>query len=397
MVEKMTVRIAIILERADISLGGAQRSVFELAGVLSAQDYKVEVLAAKGKGQTKNVRILCKDEPGRRTGLIRFAKALREYIAEHHYDIVHSTLPFDFVDLYQPRGGCFAESVLRNAASYENVFIERYKRITAFANLRRTILLRAEKKLCKNPDGPVIAALSSYVAEQFKRHYGLGSERVKIIPNGVKINKRVDSSQSNRLREQILMRLSIKEADEPILFLFVANNFRLKGLSSLIRAANTAMLGKSAKSAYLIVAGRDGSGKYRHLAAKLGIEKRVVFLGNLRHIQNALSIADVAVLPTFYDPASRFILEALAAATPVITTRYNGAIDLFVNDRHGRVIERPEDITALADAIAYFSNRQNIEQTSQAIIEDNLKEKVSIARAAKEIKLLYQSIIKERK
>ena len=109
-----------------------------------------------------------------------------------------------------------------------------------------------------------------------------------------------------------------------------------------------------------------------------------------------MSIIDAAVLPTFYDPSSRFILEALGAGKPVITTKYNGACDLFVNNRHGKIIDSPQDASALAEAIVFFTDTKNIQNASQAIIEDNLQEKISIIRAAKQLRELYESILEKK-
>jgi len=269
--------------------------------------------------------------------------------------------------------------------------------MTAFANFRRTILLRAERKLYRDSNGPVIVALSQYVAEQFKRHYGANDERVTVIPNGIKINKRIDSDQADRLRTQILAQLHLREADNPVFFLFVANNFRLKGLAVLIQAMQLVSRNNTERKAYLIVAGNGRVPKYRRLAKKLNVHKKIIFLGSIRSIQNALSIVDVAVLPTFYDPSSRYILEALAANKPVITTKFNGATDLFVNNRHGKVINASENIPALAEALNYFTNTNNIQRASQAIIADNLKEKICISRSAKQLESLYESILGERR
>ena len=152
----MKKKIAIIIERADITLGGAERSVFELSTDLVSLGHEVDILAAKGQTNTKNIHILCGDVGGKRTCHRAFAEAIKKHLSNKNYDIIHSALPFDFVDIYQPRGGSYEESICRNAASYENKFIESYKKLTAFANLRRTSLLRAEKKLCKNPRGPVV-------------------------------------------------------------------------------------------------------------------------------------------------------------------------------------------------------------------------------------------------
>lgn len=389
-------KIALIIERADIALGGAERSVFELATALSALGLKVDTLAAKGKTNAKNIHILCQNTPGNRTGYFTFAKVLKKHLSENHYDIIHSVLPFDFADVYQPRGGSFAEAILRNAASYQNKFIESCKRVTAFANFRRAILLRAERILCKDSNGPVIVALSKYVAEQFKKHYGVSDDRIVVVPNGIKINKRIDIGHADNLRSQILAQLGLKEADNPVFFLFVANNFRLKGLACLIKAMQLVSPNITERKAYLIVAGNDRTHKYRRFAKKLNVHRKIIFLGAVRHIQNALSITDVAVLPTFYDPSSRYILEAIAANKPVITTKFNGAADLFVNDRHGKVIDCAENIPALAQAISYFTDTNNIRKASQAIVADNLEEKISISRVAEQLIPVYESILEKR-
>jgi glycosyltransferase involved in cell wall biosynthesis len=389
-------KIALIIERADIALGGAERSVFELAAALSALGLKVDTLAAKGKTNAKNIHILCQNTPGNRTGYFTFAKVLKKHLSENHYDIIHSVLPFDFADVYQPRGGSFAEAILRNAASYQNKFVESCKRVTAFANFRRAILLRAERILCKDSNGPVIVALSKYVAEQFKKHYGVSDDRIVVVPNGIKINKRIDIGHADNLRSQILAQLGLKEADNPVFFLFVANNFRLKGLACLIKAMQLVSPNITERKAYLIVAGNDRTHKYRRFAKKLNVHRKIIFLGAVRHIQNALSITDVAVLPTFYDPSSRYILEAIAANKPVITTEFNGAADLFVNDRHGKVIDCAENIPALAQAISYFTDTNNIRKASQAIVADNLEEKISISRVAEQLIPVYESILEKR-
>ena len=392
----MNKNIAIIIERANIALGGAERSVFELTTALSVLGLETHILAAKGQTETKNIHILCGDRPGRRVCYFTFAKALRKHLSENQYCLIHSVLPFDFADVYQPRGGAYAESILRNAASYQNKLLETYKKLTAFTNFRRTILLMAERKLSEGSNGPVIAALSDYVAEQFKEHYGTSKERIVVIPNGVNTDKQINAGQAERLRSQILSKLSLKEADKPVLFLFAANNFRLKGLEVLIKAMAATAGYDTEHKGYLIVAGNGRTHKYRHIAKRLNISKRVVFLGHIRHIQNALSVTDIAILPTFYDPSSRYILEALAAGKPVITTRFNGATDLFVNNRHGKVIDKPEDISALAEAIVYFTDTNNIQKASQAIAEDNIEEKISIRRAAKQLVTVYESILQRK-
>lgn len=389
-------KTAIIIERANISLGGAERSIFELSQQLSMMGVEVDLLAAKGASRAKNIHVLCSQKHGKRTSLVDFAAALKSHLVENHYDIIHSTLPFRFADIYQPRGGSCRETAIRHAASYDNAAMRTYKLLTSYMNMRRTVLIMAERRLCRDEQGPVVAALSNYVKEQFENHYGLSSDRIAVIRNGIKLNRTVNVKDADKLRGQILAKLKINESVEPVFLLFVANNFRLKGLGAVIRALKVATRQETKRPVYLVVAGNGKCGKYRRLATSLRIRKRVVFLGHIRHIQDALSITDVGILASFYDAASRFVLEALAAQKPVITTRFNGAADLFTDGRHGSIVDSPNDISAMADAIMQYADSENIQKASTAIAEDNLRENISIARHCTELVNLYETILKKK-
>jgi UDP-glucose:(heptosyl)LPS alpha-1,3-glucosyltransferase len=311
--------------------------------------------------------------------------------------MIHSILPFDFVDVYQPRDGAYVESALRKAASFSNRFVQSFKKATFLLNLRRAALIRAERQLADKPDGPIVAAISNYVAEQFRRHYDLNDNRIAVIPNGVKTGEPPDKNRVNRFREQILAGLGLKETDHPVLFLFAGHNFKRKGLDCLIRAMQPVSIQPAGRQAFLVVAGADKSAGYLRLAGKLNVRQRVLFLGKVSNIADAIAATDVAVLPTFYDPCSRFILEALAAGKPVITTRFNGAVDFFTDNRHGKVVDKPDNVAALADALMYFTNLANIQKASQAIIADKIKENVSVTRLATQLKGLYEGILKNRR
>jgi UDP-glucose:(heptosyl)LPS alpha-1,3-glucosyltransferase len=367
-----------------------------LASALCQLGVDVDILAAQGDSSAANVRILCPEGQSKRASLASFAKLISNYLGRNHYDIIHSVIPLAFADVYQPPGGSFVEAIIRNAASYRNKLVSSYKKATAFTNWRRTEMLQAEKKLCRDPNGPIIAALSNYVRDQFKKHYNLNSQRIALVPNGVKVDNQIDAGIAEKLKKQIFQQLEIESSTNPVFFLFGANNFRLKGLNVLIEAL--ALLNKSQmpRIPYLIVAGGGKINKFRSIAEKHNVSKKIAFLGHLPHIQNAMSISDVAVLPTFYDPCSRYILEALTACKPVITTKFNGASDFFVNNRHGIILDTPEDINALAEAIRYFTDTKNIENASKAMIEDNLKENISISRTARQLKDVYESILQRK-
>lgn len=389
-------KVAIVIERYDLSLGGAEWMAFELASALSRLGIDAEILTAKASQTAENIQVLFPNLQSKRIPLRAFSEAVRQHLRHAHFDIVHSFVPLTFADVYQPPGGSFIEAAIRNATSYENKFIISCKKVTSFLNLRRTESLRAERQLCTDPGGPLVAALSEYVRKQFKTHYGLAAERIAVMPNGVRTDKPVDSSMAKLLKTRVLTDFGINDGSKAVFFLFGANNFRLKGLTVLLKAlANTNAAG-TAMTPYLIVAGSGKINKYRWLAKHLNIADKVAFLGSVNNMENLLAITNVGILPTFYDPSSRFILEALAAGKPVITTKFNGACDLFVNNRHGKVIDTPDNIPALAQAISHFIDEKNRRTAEEAILADNLTEKISIERLAGQLLSAYKSILQKK-
>jgi UDP-glucose:(heptosyl)LPS alpha-1,3-glucosyltransferase len=67
--------------------------------------------------------------------------------------------------------------------------------------------------------------------------------------------------------------------------------------------------------------------------------------------------AHALVHPTFYDACSLTTMESMASGLPTVTTRWNGASALIGLDE-GYVIEGPEDIEALTDAIRNLFNEE---------------------------------------
>jgi len=443
--------VALIIERVDPRLGGAERSIAELADALRAQGLVCTIVAATGTPvpttgtspttpgtSPGGVHVLC---PGRTTGrtpLHVFQRCLENHLAQTRYDLVHSTLPLACVDVYQPRSGAYTAAIRQNAAAYERPWTVAFKRWTHFTNRRRAALLAAERRLCRG--GPtVIAALSESVKRDFQADYGVPDDRLVVIPNAIRPPEPPAPSAAAAFRARLGLRED--DSERPIL-LFAANNFRLKGLAPLLQAwsrvtrtrrpfANTGSddrptnaaqrpsadsdsAGRSADTPpsadpgsggqpgnmphrpILAIAGSGRAGPYRRLAMRLGVADSVAFLGSLDNIAAALAACHTAVLPTWYDPCSRFILEALAMGKPVITTQFNGAAERFTHDRHGWIIDRPDDTHALADALRHALDPDRVRQARRAILDDDLRGALCIDHHARSLVGLYERLLRER-
>ena len=65
-------KVAVIIERADISLGGAERSVLELTAELSALGVQATLIASTGTANMPNMHILCPNGNSKRIPFSRF-------------------------------------------------------------------------------------------------------------------------------------------------------------------------------------------------------------------------------------------------------------------------------------------------------------------------------------
>jgi glycosyltransferase involved in cell wall biosynthesis len=122
-----------------------------------------------------------------------------------------------------------------------------------------------------------------------------------------------------------------------------------------------ALAAASAPGAELWLAG-TGEESYvnelRCLAAELGFADRVRFLGLRRDIPTLLAKATVVVQPAVAEALGRSLVEAAAAARPIVASRVGGIPEVVRDGLSGRLHE-PSDVQGFADSIAQLvSDRQ---------------------------------------
>jgi UDP-glucose:(heptosyl)LPS alpha-1,3-glucosyltransferase len=87
------------------------------------------------------------------------------------------------------------------------------------------------------------------------------------------------------------------------------------------------------------------------MAQRLGIAGAVTMIGAVQNTVPYYAAADVYVQPTYYDPCSLVVLEAMASQLPVVTTRYNGVAELMTHGVNGRLFDDPSDWRELTDSL----------------------------------------------
>ncbi len=386
-------RVAIVHEGSDPRRGGAETSIVEMAEALSRggvdvtlvdrgpQDVRYAVKSGGGAVEPGEFRRVRLPAPGA-TKLARlraFIDAVEMHTHEAKYDIVHAVTPMRGADVYQPRGGTYPETIRRTLAITRNPLWRGLKSLLRRLNGRQQFLMRLEREMLLAPNGPVVACVSEYVARQIAEDYPAAAGRARVVFNGV-----------STPREPVTPSAPPCAGGEPRL-LFVAHNFRLKGLRELI-AAMPRVRG-ALPTVRLLVVGRDRADAYQAQARKAGVAEAVEFLGSGADVAALYRDSDVLVHPTWYDPCSRVVLEAIVRGLPAVTTAWNGAADAVRRFDAGAVVDQPTDIAALAEAIVRTAQRGRI---STAVIESARME-LSMDRHARELIALYEMLLNSRR
>jgi glycosyltransferase involved in cell wall biosynthesis len=179
-------------------------------------------------------------------------------------------------------------------------------------------------------------------------------------------------------------------ADHPLRLVYIGRLAREKGLYEALEAVRMAVLG--GVDARLILGGEGPEAQgLRQCAQALGVANRVSFPGAV--FGNAkvrlLSIADVAILPSYSEGLPYALLEAMAAGIPVLATPVGAIPDVVTDGTHGLLVP-PRDARALGAAIGRLAaDREGLTWMSRACRKRVLAA-YSIDRLARELALYYR-------
>jgi len=242
-----------------------------------------------------------------------------------------------------------------------------------------------QDKLLKIAD--VVISPSKFYCEESRilRKY---RNKVTVIPNGLNLNKYNVNSSKEECREKLGLPLNKK------IILFLSAIREKKAPDVLVRAMQKIV--KEVPDAYLVMAGKGRmESKIRQLARELAINDLITFPGFVRESEKPLyfKAADVFVLPSYDEIFGIVNLEAMACETPVVATRVGGIPEIVKDGENGLLVP-PKDPDALADAIIYLLENEDVRKK----MGKNAREKVknySWERIAEMTEEVYKSLIEQ--
>ena len=372
--------------------GGGEGYVFTLAKALAARGHEIHVFAANigeiPAGIIPHVVPISGLISRRASFARRCAQMLSE--GEENFDLIHGFGKSIRMDVFRPGGGVHKAWQDMDPLCVENRLGRMWRRFRRRLAPGQWLVLRLEAEQYRaGPDEPEIIANSQMVREHILRYYTVPEKRIHVIYNGVDTT-RFSPANRERFRDEIRDKFGI-DTSETVL-LFIANNFRLKGLAPLVRAVGA--LAADHKHLRVLVIGRDHAERYKALARSFGCEQRLVFAGPMREPERAYAAADIFVHPTFYDPCANVTLEALASGLPVITSIHNGAGELITAGVEGDVVH-PQDSEALAEAIKALLDPNRCSAVGRAARQ--LAEQHNMSRHVEEVLAVYDHVMARRK
>ncbi len=349
-------KVGFVIEQLAPQRGGAEQWSWQFLQQLLLQRHEVHVLASYFAPEVKCSGIVPHLLPTSHRRL-EFAAAADAKLSQLNLDVVHDTGCGWRCDVFQPHGGSRLAAIESNLNLLPGWLRPLKRRANRVLPRYRTFHRLLERQYAR--DGRVFLALSRRVADDMRRLHSVPADAIRVVYNGVDTT-RFSPVHAGSHREAV--RHAWEVGDDELLTLIVAHNFRLKGVPQLIRAAG--QLRRSGLPVHVIVAGNCRDRRSEWLARRCGA--KVTFTGSVVDPVPFYAAADLYVQPTFYDPCSLVVLEALASGLPVITTKANGAGELIRPGEEGTLLDDPRDIAALVEAIGELSSAALRQRMSRA-------------------------------
>lgn len=326
-------RVAQFIET--LGAGGAERLAVDIASSLAERGHSSHLIVMTGSlpaGPALPAAVqfhplgLERGETWTPAGLYSLARSLgrlRRILGRHRIEILQTHLPLaNFCGLIFARNrGCLVFPTIHNNREFD------YGETRG--PLRGRLRRRAYRMMLQRCAGMI--AVSERVKRAMVAELGLTgteSDRIRVVPNGVRIPAPLDPAARDRVRAQ----WHIPQGEA--LLLGVGRLAPQKNFGDLLDAL--AGLPAACPPWRCLIAGEGP--QRRELddkAADLGLADRVQMPGHVPDVGDLRGAADIFCFPSLWEGMPLALLEAMAAGLPVVAYAIDGVADLAQEGREG--------------------------------------------------------------
>ena len=325
-------RCKILFLVVGLDVGGTETHVLELATRLDRRRFDITVCALKSGGRLvpefarRGVRVLSLEGRGKLDA--RVLLKLWRLVRQERPEIIHAFLFW----------ANMAARVVGRLGVCSHILSSYHDEIVTEGWVVRMVdrltLRWAQALVC----------CSQAVRRSVRDHIGGSDRQMVVIPFGV------DASKFDGVKPLKRTVFGLLEQG-PIIGTVCRLVEPKKGLRVLLEAVSILKQRTPSCDCQVLIVG-DGLARegLEALSRDLGLGGSVVFAGERRDVPRILPILDLFVLPSLYEGFGIAILEAMAAARPVVATTAGGIAEFVDHGRSGLVVE-PGNPIALSDAI----------------------------------------------
>tara|TARA_Y100001933_G_scaffold161793_1_gene160152 strand:+ start:932 stop:2074 length:1143 start_codon:yes stop_codon:yes gene_type:complete len=194
----------------------------------------------------------------------------------------------------------------------------------------------------------IVTAVSKDLKNETLAHFKIKKE-INVISNFIDYSL-YEQNQNLKLRN------SFASNDEAIIT-HISNFREVKRVEDVIKIFF--QVNKRKKAQLLMIGDGPDRSKCENLARKLGIYKKIKFLGKLKVIEDLLAISDIFLLPSQTESFGLVALEAMASNTAVVSSNSGGLTEVNIDGITG-FLSDVGDITKMSNDICYLIANSNI-------------------------------------
>lgn len=253
---------------------------------------------------------------------------------------------------------------------------------TKLANIVMWKLSKLEKQAAEKAN--IIITISKYTQNKIIQLYEIEKEKIRIVPNGVDIQKFKPLKNQSTIKRQI-------GVNNRQCVLFVGRLIPRKGLSFLVQAAKHIIKEKE-QTAFVIVG--DGPQKNQLISylEKNRIRKNFIFLGDIKDeiLPLIYNCAEVFVFPSVQEGQGIALLEAQAVSKPVIAFNTGGVRETILNQETGLLVE--PNSKELANAIIKLLKNEEMRNKMGKKGREFVSKNFSWEKSAKKLLETYKEV-----
>lgn len=364
-------RVRVLQLLPSLGMGGAERLAVHLARSLDPQRFEVKVVSMFGPTDSDLSEMLSSrsipleyldKRPGFDGSMVtKLHRAFRRFspdVAHSHLRVLQYALPAFVGSGVTARVHTF-HSVAQKEAKWSGRMIQRL----AFKS------------------GVTPVAISDEVARTVQDVYKISP---LTIPNGIPVaDYRDNSAAGTKLRE------SLGLSANDFVFVCVANLSKAKNHALLLSALKEVVAASPQKIMLLLVG--DGPLRPALTSAASELGNAVRFLGRRTDVPAILAAADAFVLASDYEGNPLAVMEAMAAARPVVATAVGGIPELITDGVDGLLVQ-PGSPEGLAEGMIKLASNPNLASALGTAASETARARFSIDAMANSYGELYHRL-----